>query len=292
MKGKRYPSAKRKAPSSTGWLWITLGILLPAIIGLITAPLWLRFILKPGLCQVDSIGLRKASVQSNNMYSQVFRDRSCAPKRMVLKVPVIQKLPDLSAQLGKVVNSPEIATILTISNDSQSFHIRRVDQSGSSLNVSSGDTCVAWKWSEKGQEETLTLSLERNLQIHDPKIKKVIFIVSLPIEFKQAETILSVQRSVLEGSGNNRAGGIFQVNLRDISPNLFKALDLKDMMGKRHWISSTSVSRDISEELVDLTKQIGVYVDFPVNEIKDKSDEILSYEKLSEEISCEIPRKL
>lgn len=277
------------------WLWQTLGCFTVVLIGLISGIFVIRSMLKPSSCETVAVAPKKASVQTNNFYNPVFGDKPCAPRKVILKVPVIQKLENRSTQL-ETTNSPEIITVLTVSNTSQSFYVRRIDESASGFNVSTGNTCVAWKWSGQSQNQTLSFSLERNLQIHDTTIKRVIFIISLPAEFRQTGTILSLRRSVLKGSGNSQSGEVIPIKLKDESPNLIKLLEQKytypSSSIEQRWASGASISKELSDELVGFTKRVGVYIDNPIEMIQDNSDNIESYEKLSEKYSCEIPKGL
>jgi hypothetical protein len=281
------------------WLWQTLILSIIVLAALIFAPILLKLILKPQSCEATTTNPQKESLQNNNFYREIFGEKRCAPKRVILTVPIRQKLKTNSgqAQFSKIqeANPPEIISILTISDSPQSFYVKRIDETESGFNVK-GNTCLAWKWLEQKQEETLSLSLARNLQIYDPSIKRIIFIISLPVELQKAETRLALKRSVLQEEGNSQAGEIIPIRLRKVTPNLVKVLKQKptssQSLKEQSWSSGAPILKDVSSEISTLTKRVGVYVDSPVKGLQDSSDSIESYEKLSQEATCEIPKSL
>lgn len=254
-----------------------------------------KAISKPDTCEVNNDDPQKGSIQTNNFYSSIFGSKSCAPKFINVKIPVAQKISGNVAQVN-TPNPPEIVSIITFSNSSQSFYVKRIDETKSGLSVSKGDTCVAWKWSGDKGEQILNLSFQRNLQIYDPAVSKILFIISLPIELQKAGSNLSVERSVLEGSINSQAGEVVLTKLKDEKPNLSRLVVKQDTTPEaqnlQRWAKGSPISKELSNELISFMDRIAVYVDNPVHNIKNKSDKIESYTSLSKNNSCEIPNGL
>jgi hypothetical protein len=276
------------------WLWKTLVFSIGIGSFVIALAILGPSLTRPKVCGLGSLTTeaRKDSVQSTkNIYGQILGDQDCAPNKLVVKLPVIQKDVNISKQLYKE-NSPDIATILTVSNQSRSLYVRRIDLTKTAFKVSSDDSCIGWKWKSDQGKQILSLTLERNLQIHDPNISKIYFLVVLPVEMKKANTSVSIQRSVLPDYGSNRAGDIFPIKLKD--GNLKNLSDLINQAtsnpSQATWMSGKELSQDISKELSEQFNLSGVYIDKPVFNLKDKSDAILPYEKTSEKNSCELPK--
>ncbi|MGB3492844.1 MAG: hypothetical protein WBA57_08955 [Elainellaceae cyanobacterium] len=272
------------------WLWKTLGYSLIAFISILSIPFAFQFIVKPDICQISSTDPQKGSVQGNNIYNQIFGNEKCAPQQMTITIPV-RKTVD-SSSLARVDNSPEIISVVTVARESQSFYINRIDESQNGFNVA-GDTCIAWKWSEQNQDLTLDLSLARNLQIYDSSIKKIIFIISLPAEFRQAKTSVAVKRAVFEG----QAGEMLSIKLQEELPNLASGLRREYVSlsepEQQSWAIGEPVLESVNDELSMLVEQgVGAYVDAPVREIQDNSDNIQAYEENMSQDSCEIPKEM
>lgn len=243
-------------------------------------------------CEIQSKDAEKASVQSNNsMYSKIFGNKQCPPKKIVVRVPVNFKIEEAEkGSSSKQPYQPKITTLVTFSSEYQKFHVRRIDEDKNGVFSSSKkDTCLAWKWSKNNNQQALTLSMERNLQIRDPGIKSVIFLVVLPVEIKEAATKVILKRYAWD-----RDGAIHKFNLRKKYPVLRNSLRQNEQQrakASEAFVDGQKVSNQIAAELKKIVDQGGVHLDESFASLGD-TEGIQKYISNQESPACEIPDDL
>ena len=243
-------------------------------------------------CEVQSKEAEKASVQLNtSMYSKIFGNKKCSPKKIVVRVPVNFKIEegDQDSSNNKQYQ-PTITTLVTFSSEYQNFHVRRIDEYKSGgFYYSKKESCLAWKWSNDNSQQTLTLSMERNLQIRDPGIKSVILLVVLPVEIKEAATKVILKRYVWE-----RYGDTYKFNFKNEYPILKNTLRQKarqSIQASKDFVDGQKVSDKIAAELEKIVDKGGVHLDKNFDSLLDSEDRE-KYTPNKDSPSCEIPEDL
>lgn len=243
-------------------------------------------------CKVETKDAHKVSVQLNtSIYSKIFGNEKCSPKKLVVRVPVNFKIPeaDQDSRNNKQYQ-PTITTLVTFSSEYQTFHVRRIDEYKSGgFYYSKKESCLAWKWSSDNSQQTLTLSRERNLQIRDPGIKSVIFLVVLPVEIKEAATKVILKRYVWE-----RYGDTYKFNFQKEYPILKKTLRQKErqsIQASKDFVDGQKVSDQIAAELEKIVDKGGVHLDKNFDSLLDSEDRE-KYTPNKESPSCGIPEDL
>lgn len=243
-------------------------------------------------CDVQSKDAEKVSVQLNtSMYSKIFGNKQCSPKKIVVRVPVNFKIEEAEkGSSSKQQDKPKITTLVTFSTEYKTFHVRRIDEyKNGGFHYSKKDTCLAWKWSENNNQQTLTLSMERNLQILDPGIKGVIFLVVLPVEIKEAATKVIFKRYAWD-----RYGDIHKFNLKDEYPVLKNTLRKNEQQrakASEAFVDGQKVSNQMAGELKKIVDQGGVHLDKSFASLGD-SEDTQKYVPNQKSPSCEIPDDL
>ena len=243
-------------------------------------------------CEVQSKDADKASVQSNNsMYSKIFGKKQCSPKKIVVRVPVNFKIEEAEkGSSSKQQYQPKITTLVTFSSEYRKFHVRRIDEDkNGGFYSSKKDTCLAWKWSGNNNQQTLTLSMERNLQISDKGIKNVIFLVVLPVEIKEAATKVILKRYAWD-----RYGGIDKFNLKRKYPVLKNTLRQNEQQrakASEAFVDGQKVSNQMTAELKKIVDEGGVHLDESFASLGD-TEGTQKYIQNQESPSCEIPNDL
>ncbi|AOY79675.1 hypothetical protein BJP36_06800 [Moorena producens JHB] len=240
-------------------------------------------------CHIQTEEARSISVQSNEpIYNEIFGNQECSPQKLVLRIPVNsrQEITDTKSLLNQRY-TPKIVTLLTFSHQAKSFYIRRIDNHNDGW-IYKKASCLAWKWSREDEQQVLNLSLDRNLQIRDPKIKSVIFIVSLPFEIKDAQTNVNLQVytwDIFEG--------IYYLKLKNY-PNLKEILIQKDRRSSQAsnaFRDGKTVKPEIQKELNQIDDIGGVNLDKYFESILD-GEYLKKYIPSSEDTYCEIPDDL
>ncbi|WP_293044531.1 hypothetical protein [Moorena sp. SIO1F2] len=209
-------------------------------------------------CHIQTEEARSISVQSNEpIYNEIFGNQECSPQKLVLRIPVNsrQEIPDTNSLLNHRY-TPKIVTLLTFSHQAKSFYIRRIDNHNDGW-VYKKASCLAWKWSREDEQQVLNLSLERNLQIRDPKIKSVIFIVSLPFEIKDAQPNVDLQVYTWD-----LFEGIYYLKLKNY-PNLKEILRQKDrrsIQASKAFRDGKTVKHEIQKELNQIDDIGGIHL--------------------------------
>lgn len=243
-------------------------------------------------CEVQSKDAEKASVQLNtSMYSKIFGNKQCSPQKIVMRVPVNFKIEKGEQNsLSKQQYQPKITTLVTFSSEYKTFHVRRIDEYKSGkFYYSQKDTCLAWKWSGNNNQQTLTLSMERNLQIRDPGIKSVVFLVVLPVEIKEAATTVILKRYAWD-----RYGAIHEFNLKNKYPVFFKTLRQNEQQkakASEAFVDGQKVSNQIAAELKKIVDKGGVHLDQSFASL-GYTDDTQKYIPNQESPACEIPDDL
>lgn len=237
--------------------------------------------------------LGNVSVQLNDsIYNQVFGNKSCSPHSLTLRLPVNSSSENTGRKSSTQKYTPKIISLVTFSNEYESFSIKRIDKYADGWTYSDKDACLAWKWKSSKQndkQQELILSMERNLQIRDPNIKSIIFIVSLPLEIKDSEANITLKRYTLNES---RVGNTPTFKLRKDFPQLRELLREKE---KRRFRASNEsfnegekVSKEIAAELESINNQVGVYLEQNVNLLLDDNYKE-TYSEGSESDYCAMP---
>lgn len=238
-------------------------------------------------CPIQTEEARSISVQSNEpIYNEIFGNQECSPQKLVLRVPVNSR-PEItdSQRLLNQRYTPKIVTLLTFSHQAKSFYIRRIDNHNDGW-VYKKASCLAWKWSREDDQQVLNLSLERNLQIRDPKLKSVIFIVSLPFEIKDAQPNVNLQVYTWD-----LFEGLYYIKLKNY-PNLKEILRQKDRRSSQAihaFRNEQTVKNKIQQELNQIDDIGGIHLDKYFESILD-GEYLKKYTPSSEDKYCEIPK--
>jgi hypothetical protein len=254
----------------------------------ILTALMLQSCSKVELCQVKTDQAQTKSVQANHsIYNQVFGSQRCSPKKLLLRVPVNLISSTNPQQRSSSQKFPEITTMVTFSREYKTFYIRRIDRHLNDVfYYSPKDSCLSWKWSENNQK--LILSLERNLQINDPSLKSIIFIISLPVELKEAAGNIDLHLYTWD-----RGGEKYDFNLKTDYPILKDALREKERnkLQSRDFNENQKASQEISEEFNLLSDRPGLYLDRDIKELIEAT----ALEKYQLDLhfpSCKVPPDL
>ncbi|WP_293073163.1 hypothetical protein [Moorena sp. SIO4A5] len=240
-------------------------------------------------CLIQTEEARSISVQSNEpIYSEIFGNQECSPQKLVLRVPVNSRpeIKDSNSLLDQRY-TPNIITLLTFSHQAKSFYIRRIDNHNDRW-IYKKASCLAWKWSREDDQQVLNLSLERNLQIRDPKIKSVILIISLPFEIKDAQPNVNLQVYTWD-----LFEGIYYFKPKNY-PNLKEILrqkDRKSIQSSNAFRDGKTVKNEIQQELNQIDDIGGIHLDKYFESILD-GEYLEKYTPSSEDTYCEIPDDL
>jgi hypothetical protein len=243
-------------------------------------------------CEIQDKNSHKVSVQSNNsIYSKIFGSKRCSPPKIILRVPVNSKAENQGEKDSSSIQpyTPNIMTLVTFSREYKSFYVRRIDQYKDDFFYTKKDSCVAWKWSEDNEQQVLNLSMDRNLQIRDRDIKSVIFIISLPVEIKEAKTKIILKRYVLD-----RLGDKYKLNFKKIYPILKGTLRQKERQNTKAsdaFVDGRKVNNEIAKELAIISQKGGVHMDEDFESALD-SEQVEKYTPSAESPACEIPEDL
>ena len=91
---------------------------------------------------------------------------------------------------------PKITTLVTYYHEesNKSFKVIRFDRASNKWQISKKESCFAWKWRKFEEKSELVISMERNLEIQDPNITDIVFLVSLPITAFKNDPEVVLQR--------------------------------------------------------------------------------------------------
>ncbi|NMF64218.1 hypothetical protein DP113_07435 [Brasilonema octagenarum UFV-E1] len=249
-------------------------------------------------CEFTTQDAQKESVQLNDsIYSRIFGSQSCSPHKLVLRLPVNVNIK--TEKQDKVLTSinytPKITTLVTFSSNYKIFDISRIDEYANGFIYTNKDTCLAWKPSNdnKQQEQVLYLSMERNLQIRNPNIKSVIFLVSLPLEMKEAGVNITLERYVRD-KDTSKVGAINYFNFSRQYPILKFLLRQKEkgrINASEAFHEGKQVSNEVAREFLEISDMGGVLLEHDLEsmiEAKYKK----TYLDSPESPACEIPKDL
>ncbi|NER07504.1 MAG: hypothetical protein F6K17_35540, partial [Okeania sp. SIO3C4] len=180
-----------------------------------------------------------------------------------------------------------VSTIVTFSHQPETFYIRRIDQLKDGLKFSNKDSCFAGKWSREGDQVVFHASMERNLLISDPDIASIIFILSLPLEIKEAKTKISIDKYTWDRVGNE-----YNFRVREYQ-NIKSALRINDKRINNQtddFSSGYKVRADLASELENLVVKGGLYIEKSVAELVESQDQIFKYDRNQLPFNCAIPK--
>jgi hypothetical protein len=264
-------------------LGITMTIILP-ILSLASCH-------KIDICEnVDFKTPYKTSVQINeDIYNKVFGTSSCSPHQVELRLPVNSTISTSDKKSKEDIYTPEISTFVTFSNQNEKFSIIRLDKKENDWIYTEGDSCLAWKWHESEKKQTLTLSMERNLQIRNPDIKSVLFIVVLPLEFKESKPDLNLKFYTWDKTTSKLgAREIFQQKYYPEIRKLLRQKERGNSNDSNAFIPGEKVSKEIAEEMKSIAENGKIYLVKELASMKDTGDK-QSYHYAPESPACDIP---
>lgn len=246
-------------------------------------------------CEGVAQKAQKTSAQLNeSIYNRVFGNKSCSPRQLNLRLPVnfpTDINPDKKSNNQSY--TPIITTFVTFSSKDENFSITRLDKKNDNWFYTEGDTCLAWKWSGNDKNQSLILSMERNLQIRDSNIQSVIFIVSLPREIKEGGRVtVNLQRYTWDRV-TSKLGRINNFN-KQYYPAILAILRDRErgiFSDNNAFTSGRQVSSDVATDLKDIGKEGGVYLVKELAAIKATEDKA-AYQYSPESPACEIPTDL
>jgi hypothetical protein len=254
-------------------------------------------ILSLASCQKNSVceninfkNKNQASVQINeDIYTKVFGTSSCSPRKVELRLPVNSTILTSDNKLKEEIYTPQISSFVTFSSQNKKFSIIRLDKKGNNWIYTEGDSCLAWKWNQVEKEQTLTLSMERNLQIRNTDIKSVIFIVVLPLEFKEAKPDLNLKFYTWDKT-TSKLGSREIFQQKDYSE--IRELLRQKERGKFNDINAFIHGRKVSDEIAEEMKSMGdngkIYLVKELASMK-YTEEKQSYHSAPESPACDIP---
>ncbi len=238
--------------------------------------------------------VQNISVQlSEPIYSRVFGSKSCSPRKLELRLPVNSPIENPDKKSTNQTYTPKITTLVTFSSKYENFSIIRLDQKANGWIYTESDSCLSWKWSQEDKGQNLILSMERNLQIRNPNIKSVIFILSLPLEIKEARELDLILKRYTWEKDTSRVGDIYNFNRKDY-PEILAILKERER-GTRNdsnaFGAGKPVSNEIAEELQNIGDKGGVYL---IQEFASKKPRLdkESYHDSPESPACRIPDDL
>lgn len=248
---------------------------------------------KINACEIQTQQPQNTSVQLNDpIYNQVFGNKSCSPNSLTIRLPVNSFAESTDKKLSIQKYTPKITTLVTSSSQYENFSIKRIEKYSDGWTYSNKDACLAWMWKQSKQndkQKDLILSMERNLQIRDPNIESIVFIVSLPLEIIENQVNITLKRYTLNTS---RIGKSHKFKLGKQFP------ELKDLLRQQEkgrfqannelFNEGKKVSQKFAEELESINNQVGVYLEEDLDSLlNDNYKE--TYLNRSESPSCEIP---
>ncbi|MBD2776798.1 hypothetical protein [Iningainema tapete] len=247
-------------------------------------------------CEFTTQDAQKESVQLNDsLYSRIFGSKSCSPHKLVLRLPVNINLK--TQRQDQVLTSkdftPKITTLVTFSSKYKIFDISRIDEYSNGFIYTNKDTCLAWKPSYDNKQQVLYLSMERNLQIRNPNIKSVIFLVSLPLEMKEAGVNITLERYVRD-KDTSKVGAINYFNFTRQYPilkNLLRQKGKGSINTSEAFNEGKQVSNEVAREFLEISDTGGVLLERDLEsmiEAKYKK----TYWDSPESPACEIPKDL
>lgn len=247
-------------------------------------------------CEFTTQDAQKESVQLNDsIYNRIFGSKSCSPQKLILRLPVNVNLKTEKQNkiLNKTSYTPQITTLVTFSNKYKNFDISRLDEYGNGFFYTKKDTCIAWKWSNGNKQQVIYLSMERNLQIHNNNIKSVIFLVSLPLEMKEAGVDITLERYV-RNTDTSKVGLISYFNFNKQYPilkNLLKQKEKGRININDAFQEGKQVQPNIKRELLEISKISGIHIERSLEKmIKEKYEK--TYLDTAESPACEISKDL
>ncbi|MBH8567212.1 hypothetical protein I8748_34545 [Nostoc sp. CENA67] len=245
-------------------------------------------------CEIKNQYPQKESVQLNDsIYNRVFGSKSCSPQKLVLRLPVNVnlKIEKHNKLLTSSIYTPRITNFVIFSSNNSNFYITRVDEYANGFIYSNKDTCLAWKWSNDNKQQVLHLSMDRNIQIRDPNIKSVIFLISLPLEIKEAGVGITLERYV-RNTETSKVGLISNFKFNKEYPILKSLLRQKEkgrLNANDAFQEGKQVDRNVAGELSKISDINGVYLEHDLEPmIKEKYEK--TYLDTPDYPACEIPK--
>lgn len=273
-------------------LMYLLALIIPfAIIFLFFLPTLSKILKGTNFCEVQEVKNEPPlpiSVQPNSsIYNNLLGNQNCLPHKIILRLPVNAIIENSNNSLKNEKHTPKVSTIVTFSHQPETFYIRRIDQLKDGLEFSNKDSCFAGKWSGEGDQVVFHASMERNLLISDPGIASIIFILSLPIEIKEAKTKIYIDKYTWDRVGNE-----YDFRVREYQ-NIKSALRINDRRKNNQtddFLSGGKVSADLASELENLVGKGGLYIEKSVAELVESQDQIFKYDRNQLPFNCAIPK--
>lgn len=262
-----------------------LGPIIPLLVILVFLfPTLSKRIKGANFCEVEKIKnetpLSKSVQPNSSIYGNFFRSQNCLPHKIILRLPINAIIENSNNSRDKGKHNPQVSTIVTFSHKPETFYIRRIDQLKDSLKFSNKDSCFSGKWSTEGDEVVFHASMERNLLISDSDIVSIIFILSLPIEIREAKTKIFIDKYTWDRIGNEN-----YFRIREYQ-NLMSVLRAKDKLDS----TKNEVSTNLASELESLVGKGGLYIGKYVAELIESQDKIVKYDPSQNEGACAIPK--
>lgn len=267
-------------------------IILLAIIFMFFVPTLLKIIKGTNFCEVQEVKNEtplSVSVQPNSsIYGSLLGNQNCLPHKIILRLPINAIIQNSKSSLKNEKHTPKVSTIVTFSHQPETFYVRRIDQLKDGLKFSDKDSCFAGKWSSEGDQVVFHASMERNLLISDPDITSIIFILSLPLEIKEAETQIFLEKYTWDRVGNEN-------NFRIREYQNIKSALRKNDKGKDNqtddFSSGEKVRVDLANELESLVRKGGLYIEKDVAElVENQGKPPIKYDRSQLPFNCAIPK--
>ena len=132
--------------------------------------------------------------------------------------------------------------------------------------------------------------MERNLLIRDRNIQSVIFIVSLPVEIREAETVI-----IIDNYTWDRVGSTTEVNFKKNYPILKNKLmqnEKRSIKASEEFVDGKKVDNELAIELAEIANKGGLYLDKDFASLKI-SENVTKYAPNPKSVlPCEIPDDL
>ncbi|MGD1699660.1 hypothetical protein [Dapis sp. BLCC M229] len=225
---------------------------------------------------------------NTSIYGSLFGNQNCLPHKIILRLPVNAIIQNSKSSLENEKHTPKVSTIVTFSNQPETFYIRRIDELKDGLKYSDDDTCFAGKWSSEGDEVVFHASMERNLLISNPDITSIIFIVSLPLEIKEAKTKIFIDKYTWDRVGNENN---FRFREYQNIKSVLRGNDKRKNNQTDDVSSGDKVNADVASELENLVRKGGLYLEKYVAElVESQGKPPVKYDRNQFPFSCAIPK--
>jgi hypothetical protein len=270
-----------------------LGPIIPlAIIFMFFYPTLSKITKETNFCEAQEVKNKRplsVSVQPNSsIYGSLFGNQNCLPHKIILRLPINAIIQNSKSGLKNENYTPKVSTIVTFSYQPETFYVRRIDQLEDGLKFSNKDSCFTGKWSSEEDQVVFHASMERNLLISDPDIASIIFILSLPLELKEAETKIFIDKYTWDRIGNED-----NFIIRD-HQNIKSALRINDQRINNpinDFDGGGKLSENLASELEKLVNKGGLYIEKYVSKLVESQDKIFKYNRSQNQDDCSIPKE-